>query len=251
MKSGWDLSEILDEDQEGDIGSVEFDVPASRSYDWEKRATAIKERDNYVCQRCGDHNGNYEQYPLAMEAHHLVPGKYLPKPAARVELNLIAVCESCHGSLEGSHVEWQLAEIGRDEALQLLQLLKEQELTPHHLSRKLDLSEDRIRSIISQLERMNCVIPQGDGRYRTVCPARAKSLADRAGLSWKQERAVRQSLAETLTELRQAMTTGLDELEYALEAGDRDHAEATLERLRDAITTAESEATIIRTDTDS
>lgn len=38
MTSPWELSEILDEEQEGDTDLVEFDVPASRSYDWKKRA---------------------------------------------------------------------------------------------------------------------------------------------------------------------------------------------------------------------
>ena len=38
----------------------EFDVPEARGSDWTKRATEVRKRDNNVCQRCGDHNGNYE-----------------------------------------------------------------------------------------------------------------------------------------------------------------------------------------------
>ncbi|ELY63488.1 HNH endonuclease [Natrinema versiforme] len=248
MNPKWDLSEVLDEEQDVDTNPVEFDVPASRSYDWEKRATEIKERDNYVCQRCGNHNGNYENYPLTMEAHHLVPGKYLSKPDARVELNLIAVCESCHGYLEGSHIEWQLNEIGRDDALQILSVLKERSLSPYLLSQKLETSEDCVRSLVSQLERMNCVTAQGGGRYRTVCPATAKSTADRVRLRWKQEQAVRRSLEETLSEFRQTLTTGLDELESTLEAGDRDQVEATLERLQNTIRTTNFEEDITLND---
>ncbi|WP_339104218.1 HNH endonuclease [Haloterrigena salinisoli] len=248
MSSQWDLSDILDEDQETDTSPVEFDAPASRSSDWKNRATEIKERDNYVCQRCGDHNGNHEQSPLSLETHHIVPGKYLPKSDARVGLNLVTVCESCHGFLEGSHVEWQLAEIGRDDALQILTVLKERRLTPHHLSRKLDISEDRIRSLVSLLERMNCLTTQGDGRYRTVCPATSKSRVRKARFRWKQKHAVRQPLEEMLTELQRTMTTSLDELEYALEAGDRDQVESMLERMRNTITEADFEEAVSTND---
>lgn len=35
-----------------------------------------------------------------MAVHYIVPGKYLPKSNARLNLDLVTVCETCHGYLE-------------------------------------------------------------------------------------------------------------------------------------------------------
>ena len=156
----------------------ELDIPTSRGYDWEKRANEIKERDEEVCQRCGDHNGHYEYYPLSMEVHHIVPGKYLPKSAARVDLNLVTVCGTCHRNLEGSHVERQFAETDRDEALQILNLLKDRRRSVPSIARKAELSEDRVRVLVNQLQSMNCVTNPEQEFYQAVCPARVKSTVE-------------------------------------------------------------------------
>ena len=158
----------------------ELDLPASRRYDWEKRANEIRERDEEVCQRCRNHNGNYEYYPLTMEVHHIVPGKLLPKSAARVGLNLVTVCGTCHENLEGSHVEHQLAETGREDALSILNLLKNRQRSVTSISCETGLSEDRVRVLVTQLESMNCVTNSKQDFYRAVCPATVKSIVERA-----------------------------------------------------------------------
>lgn len=213
-----------------------FDAPKSREYDWKKRSNEIKERDDYICQRCGRHNGNYEHHPLSMETHHIVPGKYLPKADARVGLNLVTVCGTCHSWLEGAHVGYQLAETGRDEALRVLTSLEGRGHSVRSISRELELSEKRVQSVLSQLERMNCVTSVGNARYRRVCPATAKSAAERATWQLTRERTDRQELEATLADLRQEVFSEIDKLESALTAGDGDRLESTLERLRDTLT---------------
>lgn len=232
MSPEWESTDLPD-GSHGREGPI-FDAPAARGYDWEKRSNEIKKRDNNVCQRCGDHNGNYEHHPLVMETHHLVPGKFLPKADARVDLNLVTVCGSCHGRLEGSHIERQFAETDRNEALRVLRILKERERSPYSLSRELELSDERIRSIISQLDRMNCLTDRGSVRYRATCPATAQSVVERTKRHWKRERAKRQRLETELAELQRELDIGLDELEYALESGDRQRLESVLEEIRDA-----------------
>lgn len=166
----------------------DFDVPASRGYDWEKRAKEIKERDEGVCQRCGDHNGNYEYFPVSMEVHHIVPGKYLPKSDARVGLNLVTVCSTCHGRLEGSHVERQLAETGRDNALQILNLLKSRRQNMSSVSRKVEFSEDSVRILVDQLKSMNCVTNPEQEFYEAICPATFKSVVEKRRIGEKAEK---------------------------------------------------------------
>ncbi len=155
------------------------DAPASRSLT-EKSTQLGKERDKYVCQRCGDHNGNYEQSPPSLETPSYRSRKVSTKVRCPLGLNLVTVCEPCHGFLEGAHVEWQLAEIGRDDALRILTVLKEWRLTSHLFSRKLDISENCVRSLVSLLEWMSCLTTQGDGWYQTVCPATSKSRVGKA-----------------------------------------------------------------------
>lgn len=157
----------------------ELDVPSSRGYYWEKRSNEIKERDDEVCQRCGDHNGNYEYYPLSMEVHHIVPGKYLPKSDARVDLNLVTVCVTCHRNLEGSHIERQLAETSREDALQILNLLKNRPQSGTSISRQVELSEEQVRVLMDHLQSMNCVTKSEREFYRTVCPATFKSTVEK------------------------------------------------------------------------
>ena len=92
-------------------------------------------------------------------------GKYLPKTDARLDLNLITGCGTCHTRLEGAHVERQFAETDRHEALRVLRVLKEGGQTVYALERELDLPEERLRSLVSQLERMNCLWTRGNVQY--------------------------------------------------------------------------------------
>ena len=220
--------------------AVEFDDPTKRGYGWTKRSKKVKKRDQNICQRCGDHNGNYEYHPLVMETHHIVPGKYLPKADARVDLNLVTVCGTCHSHLEGAPVEHQFKEIGRDNALTILRTLKEQEYSLHFLCRNLDLSDEQIQTIVPQLEQMNCITSRGSARYRATCPATSKSAAERARVQWYLEQERRQQLETALEKFRRQVTCDLDELEYALELGDVERLELTLERIRDALRTIPS-----------
>lgn len=157
----------------------ELDVPSSRGYDWEKRANEIKKRDDEICQRCGDHNEHYEYYPVTLEVHHIVAGKYLPKSMARVDLNLVTVCVTCHRKLEGAHVERQLAETGRDDALRILNLLKNRRKTVASVSRETELSKDRVRVLMDQLQSINCVTTPEHEFYEAVCPATLKSSVEK------------------------------------------------------------------------
>jgi ferredoxin len=156
-----------------------IDVPRERGGDWGKRAKEVRQRDNNVCQRCGNHNRNDEYDPLSMEVHHIVPGKFLPKADARLDLNLVTLCGSCHSRLEGAHVERQFAETDRDDALHILQALKEREQSLHSLARDVGLSKERLRPLVSQLERLNCLQTCGRARYRATCPGAAWSAAEK------------------------------------------------------------------------
>ncbi|MDG5761534.1 HNH endonuclease [Natronococcus sp. A-GB1] len=178
-----------------------FDVPKARGSDWTKRATEVRTRDNNVCQRCGDHNGNYEYYPLSMAVHHIVPGKYLPKADARLDLNLVTGYGTCHTRLEGAHVERQFAETDRHEALRVLRVLKERGQTVYALERELEIPEERLRSLVSQLERMNCLQTRENVWYRAVCPGAAWSALEKLQSELERERARRRWVEDVLEEV--------------------------------------------------
>ncbi len=76
----------------GDISSLRVRVQSSREYKlWRK---AIFERDNYICQICGQRGGR-------LEAHHILP--YIEYPALRFAINNgITLCYRCHHS-KGRH----------------------------------------------------------------------------------------------------------------------------------------------------
>ncbi|WP_232833736.1 hypothetical protein [Saliphagus sp. LR7] len=112
-----------------------------------------------------------------MNTHHIVSGKYLPKEDARIDLNLVTLCSTCHGRLEGAHIERQLAETGRDDALGIVEFLKGRRRNVHGIARELDLPEERVESLVDHLERM-CCIGHIQGRvYRAICPATAHATA--------------------------------------------------------------------------
>jgi len=101
----------------------ELDVPSTRGYDWDRRAREIKQSRGKVCEHCGDHNGNYEYYPLGFDVHHIVKGRHLPKRAARSEINLTVVCSNCHSRLEDEPANLQFRATGHTEMAQTLEVL--------------------------------------------------------------------------------------------------------------------------------
>ncbi|WP_425607717.1 HNH endonuclease [Natrononativus amylolyticus] len=217
------------------MDASEFDDASSRGYGWRKRANQINERDDDVCQRCGDCNENYDHFPLAMSTHHIVPGKYLPKSDARVDLNLVTLCRTCHGSLEGVHVERQLAAIGRDDTLQVLEFLKGRRRNIRRVSKELDIPKERVESLIHQLECMNLVYSPGGQTYRAYCPAVSASLVQQYEAKWQREHQTRQQLEQTRDTLRYEFSRILDDLEYGLETGHWTRVTSALQRGRDVL----------------
>jgi hypothetical protein len=70
------------------LGSVSMrDYPE----DWERKAAAIRKRDDNTCQGCGATDA-----PL--QVHHIVP---LGAGGSNARSNLITLCESCHGRVHG------------------------------------------------------------------------------------------------------------------------------------------------------
>lgn len=60
--------------------------------DWDRLAEAVKKRDNYTCQGCGDEDAN------ELHAHHIVP---LGAGGSNARSNLITLCDACHGRVHG------------------------------------------------------------------------------------------------------------------------------------------------------
>ena len=66
--------------------------PQLKDKDWNKR---VKERDNYVCQRCGKILAGREAH-----AHHKLPQWFMPE--LKYDLNNgICLCTACHKQLHG------------------------------------------------------------------------------------------------------------------------------------------------------
>lgn len=200
-----------------------------------KRANQITERDGNTCQRCGDHNGNYDDFPLAMNAHHIVPGKHLSKSDARVDLNLVTLCGTCHANLEGVHVEQQLAEIGQHDGLRILEFLKGQQQSIHWISRELKLPENRVESLVDQLQSMNCVRNIRGQADRAICPAVSNSAAKKYEAKWKREKQAREQVENAQHELRCEFLRLLNDFEHALERGEPARVEAVLQHGRNVL----------------
>lgn len=60
--------------------------------EWERKASAIKERDDHTCQGCGATDAN------ELHAHHIVP---LGAGGSNARSNLITLCDECHGRVHG------------------------------------------------------------------------------------------------------------------------------------------------------
>lgn len=133
------------------------DVPANRSTAWQHRSKEIKQRDGYVCQRCGRSNHDRKYNPIVHQTHHIVKGDYLPVDDARIDLNLVTLCTRCHGRIEGNRVESQFHAIGREDVAAVLTLIKEGRVTPWFVDSHTDVSVLQAYSILEQLERLGLV----------------------------------------------------------------------------------------------
>jgi hypothetical protein len=73
-------------------------VPYSKSFSKEIKRQ-IRLRDNYTCQRCGIKEGEYKQ---ALDSHHIDYNKL----NCRYD-NLISLCNSCNGIVNGNRPYWE------------------------------------------------------------------------------------------------------------------------------------------------
>jgi hypothetical protein len=81
--------EVLTAHYKDFLGSVTMrDYPE----DWERKAAAVKRRDNHTCQGCGDEDAS------ELHAHHIVP---LGAGGSNARSNLITLCDECHGRVHG------------------------------------------------------------------------------------------------------------------------------------------------------
>jgi len=75
--------------------------------DWERRAAAVRERDDNRCRVCGRTATECrEMYGRTLDVHHITPrsefmedGNFNHAEANRLE-NLISLCSTCHGKVE-------------------------------------------------------------------------------------------------------------------------------------------------------
>jgi 5-methylcytosine-specific restriction endonuclease McrA len=66
--------------------------------EWRAIREAIRQRDNYICQRCGLHQADHHK---ALDVHHVIPlREFLPDriDEAHNPNNLITLCSSCHAA---------------------------------------------------------------------------------------------------------------------------------------------------------
>ena len=65
---------------------------------WRSIRQSIVERDNHTCQRCGI---SKEDLDCRLDVHHIVPFRqFTDKEEANQSSNLIALCRSCHATVE-------------------------------------------------------------------------------------------------------------------------------------------------------
>ena len=143
-----------------------LDIPAERGYAWKVRSDEIKERDGYVCQRCGESNEKYEHYPIRLQTHHIVNGRNLTVADARIGLNLTTVCYRCHARLEGEPAEKQFRATGRKKkAANTLLLLVEGRATPQYAAGQTGNGVIEMYGTLHNLERLRLVTRLAAGLY--------------------------------------------------------------------------------------
>lgn len=69
----------------------------------EAKKRAVRERDDYQCQRCGiKQQDHIERYGRRLDVHHIVPARKFDDAQERNRMdNLITFCMSCHRRWEG------------------------------------------------------------------------------------------------------------------------------------------------------
>jgi len=90
-----------------------LDAPSNRGYEWEQKSKQIKKQRGEICEQCGKSKGKHGNDYIALETHHIVKGRHLPVSAARHPVNLVVVCNVCHGGLENRSVITQYQQTGK------------------------------------------------------------------------------------------------------------------------------------------
>lgn len=91
---------IRSEDYKHFLGRVSM---LSYPDDWERKAEAVKRRDNYRCAACprarnAEEGPDWQDEDAELHAHHIVP---LGAGGSNARSNLITLCDECHGRVHG------------------------------------------------------------------------------------------------------------------------------------------------------
>jgi len=117
-----------------------LDAPSNRGYDWVQKSKQIKKQRGEVCEQCGKSKGKHGNGYIALETHHIVKGRHLPVSVARHPVNLVVVCNVCHGGLENRSVITQYQQTGKLTMANTLELLRMSDpILPTVLAERLDV----------------------------------------------------------------------------------------------------------------
>lgn len=76
----------------------------------------VRNRDAGQCMRC-----NLSESEVRLSVHHLVPDTRVPEDFdAHLPVNLISLCQKCHGKMESMGISTQLREIGVNDREELI-----------------------------------------------------------------------------------------------------------------------------------
>lgn len=89
----------------GIFKTVGLDSPYSaKEYgvNWSKQKQRCLERDDYTCQVCEKHQSGMSRDPAV---HHITPRSHFDETPMEMNHldNLVTLCHSCHGKLEGKY----------------------------------------------------------------------------------------------------------------------------------------------------
>lgn len=66
---------------------------------WQRVRRLVRDRDAYTCRRCGTPESDLN---TELHVHHIIPLREFDEPEeANTPTNLVSVCPSCHGKVEG------------------------------------------------------------------------------------------------------------------------------------------------------
>lgn len=145
--------------------AVALDTPQNRGYEWEKRSCEVKEQTGYTCQRCGDVRGGKGNGYVAIETHHIVKGARLPVADARIDCNLAAVCETCHGWMERQPKKLQFASVGRTDMAQVLAMLEQGRCTAAYIDDIRGIGILNVYAALAKLERLRLAVRLSGSLY--------------------------------------------------------------------------------------